>query len=200
MKGLHIMNIKMNRKLGASVAALALATGLAACSDDADNADGNVKEVEATETNVETVTEGAEADDAAADETTAGEGEDGETVEITTQDGESVLVPAAAQEAAEEHSGGNWGDPFNVESREDGTTLIEYDADKNIVYSEETGGVPLVGEIANTWKEEGGLDAEVGLPTAPEEKRSDDNGWIQEFQNGTIEWLEENGEFTAKIS
>ena len=141
------MNIKMNRKLGASVAALALATGLAACSDDADNADGNVKEVEATETNVETVTEGAEADDAAADETTAGEGEDGETVEITTQDGESVLVPAAAQEAAEEHRGGNWGDPFNVESREDGTTLIEYDADKNIVYSEETGGVPLVGEI-----------------------------------------------------
>ena len=185
------MNIKINRKLGASVAALALATSLAACSDDADNADGNVEEVEATETNVETVTEETDAE---------GEGEDGETVEITTQDGESVLVPAAAQEAAEEHSGGNWGDPFNVESREDGTTLIEYDAEKNIVYSEETGAVPVVGEISKTWKEEGGLDAEVGLPTAPEEKRSDDNGWIQDFQNGTIEWLEENGEFGAKIS
>nr|VDG62831.1 LGFP repeat [Streptococcus thermophilus] len=194
------MNIKMNRKLGASVAALALATGLAACSDDADNAEGNVEEVEATETNTETVTEETDAEGAGADENAEGEGEDGETVEITTQDGETVLVPAAAHQAAEENSGGNWGDPFNVESREDGTTLIEYDADKNIVYSEETGGVPLVGEIANTWKEEGGLDAEIGLPTEAEEKRSDDNGWIQNFQNGTIEWLEENGEFGAKIS
>lgn len=190
----------MNRKIGASVAALALATSLVACSDNADNADtdGNVEEVEVTETNMETVTEET-ATESAAEDTAAADAE-GETVEITTQDGEKVLVPAEAAKAGEEYGMNNWGDPFNVESREDGTTLIEYDAEKNIVYSEETGAYPVVGEIAKTWKENGGLDNEIGLPVEAESKRSDDNGWIQKFQNGTIEWLEENGAFTAKIS
>lgn len=191
----------MNRKFGATVAAIALSTSLVACSND----EGDVNEVEATETDTATVTS-ASAEDSAASESasetdaTDAAAAEGETTEITTQDGEKVVVPAAAAKAPEELGLGNWGDPFNVETTEDGATLIEYDAEKNIVYSEETGAVPLVGEIAKTWKKDGGLKNEIGLPLKAEDKRSDDNGWIQEFQNGTIEWLEENGEFTAKIS
>lgn len=189
----------MNRKLGASIAAVALTTTLVACGND--ESGNNVEEVQVTETNIttETATDGS----ADADKSTEADSDadaDGETAELTTQDGEKVLVPAAAAKAADEVGMDNWGDPFNVESREDGTTLIEYDADKNIVYSKKTGAVPIVGEISNTWKAEGGLDAEVGLPTEPEEVREDGNGWIQNFENGTIEWLSENGEFTAKIN
>lgn len=193
----------MNRKIGASIAALALTTGLVACSSD----EGDTTEVEATETSVETVTSetadasGSESASESADASgSESAGAEGDTVELTTQDGEKVVVPAAAANAPEELGLGNWGDPYNVETTEDGKTLIEYDADKNIVYSKETGAVPLVGEIANTWKKDGGLKNEIGLPKKAEEKRSDDNGWIQEFENGTIEWLEENGEFGAKIS
>jgi len=191
----------MNRKFAASAAAIALSASLVACSND----EGEVEEVEATETNVATVTsataEGDTATESASDsaDATDAAAADGETTEITTQDGEKVVVPAAAANAPEELGLGNWGDPFNVETTEDGATLIEYDAEKNIVYSEETGAVPVVGEIAKVWKKDGGLKNEIGLPLKVEDKRSDDNGWIQEFQNGTIEWLEENGEFTAKI-
>lgn len=194
----------MNRKFGAAAAAIALSAGLVACSND----EADVNEVEATETDTATVTSATAESETAASEATDAEATDasdaaaaeGETTEITTQDGEKVVVPAAAANAPEELGLGNWGDPFNVETTEDGATLIEYDAEKNIVYSEETGAVPLVGEIAKTWKKDGGLKNEIGLPLKAEDKRSDDNGWIQEFQNGTIEWLEENGEFGAKIS
>ena len=199
----------MNRKFGATVAALALSAGLVACSD----GEGDVDEVEATETN--TVTSAAEdtaAEDTATEDVDASESEgadasdaegagaEGDTTELTTQDGEKVVVPSAAANATEELGLGNWGEPIAAETNDDGATLIEYDADKNIVYSEETGAVPLVGEIANTWKKEGGLNSEVGLPTKAEDKRDDNNGWIQDFQNGTIEWFEENGEFGPKIS
>lgn len=194
----------MNRKFAATAAAIALSTSLVACSND----EAEVNEVEATETNTATVTSATAAGDTATESASASESADasgaaaadGETTEITTQDGEKVVVPAAAANAPEELGLGNWGDPFNVETTDDGATLIEYDAEKNIVYSEETGAVPLVGEIAKTWKKDGGLKNEIGLPLKAEDKRSDDNGWIQEFQNGTIEWLEENGEFGAKIS
>ena len=107
---------------------------------------------------------------------------------------------SAAEKASPKNSAVSSADPISVETKDDGATLIEYDADKNIVYSEETGAVPLVGMIAETWKKDGGLDNEIGLPLKAEDKRDDNNGWIQDFQNGTIEWLEENGEFGAKIS
>lgn len=187
----------MNRKLGASVAAVALAAGLVACSND----EGDVTEVEATETNVETVT--SEAADASASDAADASDEnaaDGDTVELTTEGGEKVLVPAAAANATEELGLGDWGDPVEVESRDDGTTLIEYASDKMIAYSEDGGAVPIIGEISRVWKEQGGLDSDLGLPKAAESVRSDGNGWIQEFANGTIEWLEENGEFTENIS
>lgn len=196
----------MNRKFAATAAAIALSTSLVACSND----EGDVAEVEATETNTATATSATAEGDTATESASESASEsadasgaaaaDGETTEITTQDGEKVVVPAEAANAPEELGLGNWGDPFNVETTEDGATLIEYDAEKNIVYSAETGAVPLVGEIAKTWKKDGGLKNEIGLPLKAEDKRSDDNGWIQEFQNGTIEWLDENGEFGAKIS
>lgn len=195
----------MNRKFGATVAALALSAGLVACSE----GEGDVEEVETTETNTvtsaaeDTAAEGADASEsegADASEGAGAEGADGDTTELTTQSGEKVVVPSAAANATDELGLGNWGEPIAAETNDDGATLIEYDADKNIVYSEETGAVPLVGEIANTWKKEGGLNSEVGLPLKAEDKRDDNNGWIQDFQNGTIEWFEENGEFGPKIS
>lgn len=195
----------MNRKFGATVAALALTTGLVACSE----GEGDVTEVEATETNTVTASEDAGASGSESEGADASESEgagagagaaDGDTTELTTKDGEKVVVPSKAANAQEELGLGNWGDPISAETKDNGATLIEYDADKNIVYSEETGAVPLVGMIAETWKKDGGLDNEIGLPLKAEDKRDDNNGWIQDFQNGTIEWLEENGEFGAKIS
>lgn len=189
----------MNRKFGATVAALALTTGLVACSE----GEGDVTEVEATETNTVTASEDAGASGSESEGADASKSEgaaDGDTTELTTKDGEKVVVPSKAANAQEELGLGNWGDPISVETKDDGATLIEYDADKNIVYSEETGAVPLVGMIAETWKKDGGLENEIGLPLKAEDKRDDNNGWIQDFQNGTIEWLEENGEFGAKIS
>ena len=173
----------MNRKITASATALALAVSLAACSND----EGEADKVEATETAAEgTVTDVVE--------------EDTGTVELTTQDGTKVLVPAGAANATEELGLGDWGEPVKVESRQDGTTLIEYDGGKNIIYTADGGPVALVGEIARVWKENGGLDNEIGLPTDAESERDDKNGWIQEFQNGTIEWLEENGVFGERVS
>lgn len=181
----------MNRKFGASIAALALATGLAACSDNAD--DQATEEVMETETNVEVETSQVEleSEEAEADE---------ETTEITLQDGSTVLVPTAALEAGDEVGLDNWGDPINAENKGD-KWLLEYDAEKNIAYSPETGAQPIVGEIASFWKENGGLDyEEIGMPTAGEVKTDDNDGWTQEFENGTIDWVEEQGEFVANVN
>ena len=53
--------------------------------------------------------------------------------------------------------------------------------------------------IAETWMSEGGLDAPVGLPTSDEQRV--DNGWTQEFSNGSISWLSDHqGTFSATVS
>ena len=51
--------------------------------------------------------------------------------------------------------------------------------------------------IGETWKEDGALGNEVGLPTAGETEI--EGGWEQTFTNGTIQWTQdEGGEFSAK--
>lgn len=61
-----------------------------------------------------------------------------------------------------------------------------------VAFNPETGAQPLVGRIAETWEEDGGLNNKVGLPTAPEMKV--EGGWTQAFQHGTIEWKEGLGD------
>ncbi len=158
--------------------ALALTFSLAACSNEENQAE--------EPTTAETTTSTAEASN--------------DTVELTTQDGTKVLVPAKAANATETLGLRDWGEPVTVESRQDGTTLISYDGGQNIVYNPETGPVALVGEIARVWKEHGGLDAEIGVPTGAEKKLEDGTGWTQEFQHGTIEWVQENGSFVERVS
>ena len=101
--------------------------------------------------------------------------------------------------AAIEEKQAEWGDVQSVESSDKGT-LATFEGGKHLVYSEETGAQPVIGKIAETWVNEGGLDASVGLPTNPEADATDANGWTQEFSNGTISWTEgEDGQFKADI-
>ncbi|KAA8730844.1 LGFP repeat-containing protein [Corynebacterium tuscaniense] len=184
----------MNRKIAASVTALALAVSLAACSNEGD--DQEDKNTTATETTSSSESGTAEADNDTAENDAA----DSDTVELTTKDGKKVLVPAKAANATDELGLKDWGEPVTVESREDGTTFIAYDGGNNIVYTPKVGPVAIVGEIARVWKEQGGLDSEIGAPTSTEKALADGTGWAQEFQNGTIEWREENGVFAEHIS
>ncbi|GAB3086781.1 LGFP repeat-containing protein [Corynebacterium aquatimens] len=183
------------RTFGAAAAALALSAGLVACGDDkgeTTTTETSVVETEATETNVETntVTPSEDADAAGADA-------EGETVEVETQDGEKVLVPAELKKSMDDIERDNWGTPFKVVN-EDDKYLVEYDAEKNVVYSKETGGIKLVGEIARVWKEGGALANPIGIPVEAEAKNADDNGWSQKFENGTISWMVKDGKWTAE--
>lgn len=193
------------RTFGAAAAALTLSAGLVACGNDDENKDDNngtetvVESVEATETASETTTVEASEGEQESDTAAAAADENGETVEVETQDGEKVLVPAGLKASMDEIERDNWGTPKSVESN-DGKFLVTYDVEKNVAYSEETGGVKIVGGIANEWKNDGGLNNPIGLPTAPEQKNADDNGWTQDFQNGKIEVKFENGQWTANKS
>ncbi|WP_304325095.1 LGFP repeat-containing protein [Corynebacterium frankenforstense] len=193
------MNRSLTRRVLAGAAAGALALGLVACSDDGN--DGSIDETVTSNA----VTSEADASDSSDPSETASESAsasesdkaDGETQEIETAGGEKVAVPGALAKAIEEHES-DFGKVTDVEEGENGT-VATFENDDRIVYSEETGPVELVGKIGETWVEEGGLDAEVGLPTAPEKDASEATGWTQEFQNGTISWIDEGSGFGADI-
>lgn len=115
---------------------------------------------------------------------------------IETANGE-VEVPADFAKAIKEKAA-EWGDPESVETSGDGS-IATFAKDKLLAYSEDAGSQPIVGKIAETWAEEGGLDSEIGLPTAPE--KAEGNGWIQEFTNGTISWMKgDSGKYEATIN
>lgn len=200
---------KFSKKLMAGAAAAMLSMSVVACAevedtlseagdalDDAGVGDGGdgrngaepipegTNDAEATE-ETETM-ETTDEDDAAAD-----------TTEVESVDGETLTIPAAAAAAGEE---ADFGAPESVDEGPDGQTLVTYADGNHIIYSEETGAQPLVGMIAETWVEEGGFDASVGLPTSPERESDDRAGWTQEFTNGTISWVADDaGEFEADI-
>lgn len=190
-----------SRKLAASAAALTLATGLVACSDDADTTtDTEVVEETATETNTatetaaeETVTESTEADAAAGDADA--------TEELALADGTTAMVPAGLIAAMNDQVDPAWGEPLSVEEIDNGW-VVTYDNENYFAWNENTNGAPLVGQIANEWITDTQSENVLGFPLAPEEQKEDESGWIQEFENGTIEWTRGGTEdaFTAIIT
>lgn len=197
-----------SRKIAASAAAVALAaTGLVACSGDDNTAAGTeVVETTATETNVETETaaedtETASAEASATDSTgAAGEGTEA-TEEITTADGGTAMVPAGVVAAMDKFAEPSWGEPMKVEQVDEGW-IVTYDQEHYVTWNENTGGAPTWGQIANEWMTDVNVDKKLGFPLAPEVANTDESGWTQEFERGSINWTRagEGEPFAAVIT
>ena len=166
--------------------------------DDADGADGADGSDSTDDANGADGANGDSADGANGANGDSAEGDaanDGETTEVQTADGNSVLVPGDfASELSDVE--GEWGQPASVQES-DGSFVAEFENGDRMIYSEETGSVPLVGMIGQTWSDEGGLGSEVGLPVSPEEEV--DGGWTQEFQNGQISWTFDGEQFSGTV-
>lgn len=205
----------MNRKIVASVAAVALAGGLVACSNDADTtATTTAAEETATSTNVATETVAAEtetasstateteteaASSAATDATAAAA--DGATAELALADGETAMVPQGVLDTIDEYAEASWGEPTAVEEI-DGGWIVTFDGEHYITWKESTGGSPIWGKIAESWLNDVRGAREIGFPLMPETPNTDQSGWNQEFENGVLEWTRDGGQeaaFTAKV-
>lgn len=195
----------LTRRILAGAAAATLAFGMTACADDGDTAgeetvtttDAAGEETEVDRDDVEATTPSVAEDEEAAEE---GEGVEpsGDEVEYETAEG-NVVVPAAAAAAFDEFAA-EWGAPETVETNNIGQALAIFQGGNLATFSEDLGGIPIIGEIANKWLEDGGLENTLGLPTGPEQAAPDGAGWIQEFANGTISWIaDEDGEFSAEV-
>ncbi|AGF72003.1 LGFP repeat-containing protein [Corynebacterium halotolerans] len=212
----------MTRRLLTGFAAASLTLGLAACAsveDDTRLGDDSPEQTGAAHTTPEGADTANPGDITTVTDTTAGvqdegaggsqdtgdpqateEGAEGDTQEIDLVDGSSVAVPVPLAEAINTHSA-DFGTPTGVEEGSDGRYLVSYEEDSYLAYSADTGAQPLIGMIAQTWMNEGGLDSDLGLPTGPEEAIPDGEGWTQEFTNGTISWVPAplGDEYTSEI-
>ena len=206
---------KMTRRFAAGIAAATLSLGVVACSDAEDAAKdaGDAAKSAATEA---TDAAGSAANDAkdsmkSSDSAEASDSEDadssegadssesadaeGDMVGVSTADGE-VEVSSDFADAIKEKAG-EWGDPQSIETSADGD-VATFAKDKLMTYSKDAGAQPIIGKIAETWTEDGGLQNKVGLPTGPEQESGD--GWVQEFTNGTISWMKgESGKYEATV-
>ncbi len=182
----------------AAVFGATLLMGAAACSTDeaedtAANATDTVNEAvdgatdggESETTDAEG--EGGESESADAEGTEGSEEADAETEDVAEGD-----VPVEVTDAA---TAANLG-AFQSAEKAGDNVLAEYE--NGWVASSPDGGThPIVGMIGETWKEDGALGNEVGLPTAGEAEI--EGGWEQTFTNGKILWTQdEGGEFSAK--
>ncbi|MEO5305675.1 MAG: LGFP repeat-containing protein [Corynebacterium aurimucosum] len=211
---------KMTRRFAAGIAAATLSLGVVACSDaedaakdagdaaqsaasDAADAAGSaaneakdsMKDSESAEASD---SEGADSSEAESSDSGSAdsEGAEGDKESVSTANGD-VEVPADFAQAIKDKAA-EWGDPESIESTDAGS-VATFAKDKLLAFSEGDGSQPIIGKIAETWTEEGGLDSKVGLPTAPE--KAEGNGWVQEFANGTISWMQgESGEYEATIN
>lgn len=139
--------------------------------------------------------EGADAEGSDAE----GAGAEGETVKVKTANGEEVELPKDVK-TAWDNEGGETGAFGKLTEFKDGEKGSLATFEKGwIANSEENGAVPLIGKIGETWANGGGLDNEIGLPTAPEQGDAA-SGWTQSFQNGTIKWAKDaSGKFAETI-
>ena len=204
---------KMARRIAGGFAAATLSVALVACSDaedaanDAKDTAGSVA-ADATDAAGSAAAEATSKDDA--DDADASEGADasddkddaddkgGATKSIATANGD-VDVPADFASAIEEKKA-EWGDVKSIEQGDDDEFLANFDNGNLLTFDDDEGAQPIVGKIAETWKEQGGLDSEVGLPKAAEEKAAQGKGWTQQFDNGVISWLQdESGKFTSSV-
>lgn len=209
---------KMTRRIAGGFAAATLSVALVACSDaedaanDAKDSAGSVA-ADATDAAGSAAAEATSNDDAddaddsedaeASDSEDADDKDDaddkgGATKSIATANGD-VDVPADFASAIEEKKA-EWGDVKSIEQGDDDEFLANFDNDNLLTFDDDEGAQPIVGKIAETWKEQGGLDSEVGLPKAAEEKAAQGKGWTQQFDDGVISWLQdESGKFTSSV-
>lgn len=204
---------KMTRRIAGGFAAATLSVALVACSDaedaanDAKDTAGSVA-ADATDAAGSAAAEATSKDDA--DDADASEGADasddkddaddkgGATKSIASANGD-VDVPADFASAIEEKKA-EWGDVKSIEQGDDDEFLANFDNGNLLTFDDDEGAQPIVGKIAETWKEQGGLDSEVGLPKAAEEKAAQGKGWTQQFDNGVISWIQdESGKFTSSV-
>ena len=201
---------KMTRRIAGGFAAATLSVALVACSDaedaanDAKDTAGSVA-ADATDAAGSAAAEATSKDDA--DDADASEGADasddkddkgGATKSIATANGD-VDVPADFASAIEEKKA-EWGDVKSIEQGDDDEFLANFDNGNLLTFDDDEGAQPIVGKIAETWKEQGGLDSEVGLPKAAEEKAAQGKGWTQQFDDGVISWIQdESGKFTSSV-
>ena len=206
---------KMTRRIAGGFAAATLSVALVACSDAEDAADdakdtaGSVAAdatdaagsaaAEATSKDDADDSEDAEASDSEdADDQDDADDKDGATKSIATANGD-VDVPADFASAIEEKKA-EWGDVKSIEQGDDDEFLANFDNGNLLTFDDDEGAQPIVGKIAETWKEQGGLDSEVGLPKAAEEKAAQGKGWTQQFDDGVISWIQdESGKFTSSV-
>ena len=204
---------KMTRRIAGGFAAATLSVALVACSDaedaandakdtagsvaaDASDAAGSAVDEATSEKDKDA--ESSESEDADGSESEDADSKDGDTKTVSTANGDKE-VPAALASAIEEKKA-EWGDVQSVESSDKGS-LATFDGGNLLAMAKDDDEAqPIVGKIAETWKEQGGLDAEVGLPKAAEEKATEGKGWTQQFDNGVISWLQdESGKFTSSV-
>ena len=204
---------KMTRRIAGGFAAATLSVALVACSDaedaandakdtagsvaaDASDAAGSAVDEATSEKDKDA--ESSESEDADGSESEDADSKDGDTKTVSTANGDQE-VPAALASAIEEKKA-EWGDVQSVESSDKGS-LATFDGGNLLAMAKDGDEAqPIVGKIAETWKEQGGLDAEVGLPKAAEEKATEGKGWTQQFDNGVISWLQdESGKFTSSV-
>lgn len=196
---------KITRRIAGGFAAATLSVALVACSDAEDTAN------DAKDTAGSVAADASDAAGSAVDEATSekdkdaessesedADSKDGDTKTVSTANGDQE-VPAALASAIEEKKA-EWGDVQSVESSDKGS-LATFDGGNLLAMAKDGDEAqPIVGKIAETWKEQGGLDAEVGLPKAAEEKATEGKGWTQQFDNGVISWLQdESGKFTSSV-
>ncbi|MDU1463164.1 MAG: hypothetical protein E6898_10590 [Corynebacterium sp.] len=196
---------KMTRRIAGGFAAATLSVALVACSDAEDAADdakdtaGSVA-ADATDAAAE-ATSDDDADDsegAEASDSEDADDQDDATKSIATANGD-VEVPADFASAIEEKKA-EWGDVKSIEQGDDDEFLANFDNGNLLTFDDDGGAQPIVGKIAETWKEQGGLDSEVGLPKAAEEKAAQGKGWTQQFDDGVISWIQdESGKFTSSV-
>ncbi|MCK7675761.1 LGFP repeat-containing protein [Corynebacterium pygosceleis] len=120
--------------------------------------------------------------------------------ELTDAEGKEVAVPTPIVEMYESMGGtaGHLGKLTDLKEKH-GRYLAAFNEGYYIAYSKDTGAQRLNGKIAETWMSEGGLDSELGMPTAYEVERQDGNGWTQNFQHGDITWSETDGTWGPTI-
>lgn len=209
---------KMTRRIAGGFAAATLSVALVACSDaedaanDAKDSAGSVA-ADATDAAGSAAAEATSKDDADdaddsedaeasdsedADDQDDADDKDGATKSIATANGD-VEVPADFASAIEEKKA-EWGDVKSIEQGDDDEFLANFDNGNLLTFNDDEGAQPIVGKIAETWKEQGGLDSEVGLPKAAEEKAAQGKGWTQQFDDGVISWIQdESGKFTSSV-
>ncbi len=196
----------MTKKALAVAAALGLGLTITACSNSESESAGSsassvvssaASEASSAVSSAASVAESAKSAAVDADDDDADDDDavSTEMTEVTTKDGTKQEIPAAIATVAAKRTDLKSQNPQSV-LVEDGKYLVNYGTiaggyQYNVAYTEDTGAVEIYGEIFNTWREDGAFNSKVGDPKSPEVKI--DNGFSQEFTDGTITWTTKDG-------